>query len=80
MRLFVWDLEFAVTEGAFIGLQVAPSYQFAAQKVAKRIAANAKALVGADSPSAAEVTTFISTKVARAWRRPLNDSEIAALS
>ena len=36
--------------------------------------------MGADSPSAAQVTIFISTKVARAWRRPLTDNEIAALS
>jgi hypothetical protein len=68
------------SEGSFIGLQVAPSYQLAATKVASRVVAKAATLFGAANPSVEQVQTFLNTKIARAWRRPLSEKEVTALT
>jgi hypothetical protein len=38
------------------------------------------ALLGTATPAAAQIQTFLTTKVARAWRRPLSQAEMAALT
>jgi hypothetical protein len=68
------------SEGTSIGLQIAPSYQLAARKVATRVIDQVTTLVGSSTPSEEQVRTFINTKIARAWRRPVSESEVAALS
>ena len=67
------------SEGIAIGAQVAPNYQIAAEKVATRAVASLAALVGSDAPTSAQIQSFITTKVARAWRRPVAPVEVAAL-
>jgi hypothetical protein len=67
------------SEGIAIGLQVAPSYQVAAQKVAARVVADAESVVGSAAPSTSELRSFLHGKVARAFRRPLEEAEIDRL-
>jgi hypothetical protein len=69
------------SEGSAIDTQVAPSYQTAAEKVADLAEARMGTLLGSGvaAPSAAQVQGFITTRMARAWRRPLAAAEVAAL-
>jgi hypothetical protein len=67
------------SEGVSIGSQAAPNYQTAAGKVAAQAVARMGILVGSAAPSTTQVRTFITTKVARAWRRPVTPQETAAL-
>jgi hypothetical protein len=68
------------SEGVSIGDQVAPNYQTAASKVAVQGVARMATLLGSPTPTAAQVQSFITTKVARAWRRPVTAAEITALT
>jgi hypothetical protein len=67
------------SEGVSIGAQAAPNYQTAAVKVATQAVSRMAALLGASPPTAAQVQGFITTRVARAWRRPVTAAEVAAL-
>jgi hypothetical protein len=66
------------SEELSIDTQVAPNYQTAAAKVADLAGPRMGNLVGA-APTTAQMRTFISTKVARLWRRPLQSTEVDAL-
>jgi hypothetical protein len=69
--------------GALFNDNLAQNYQTAAQKVATQAIAPAKmqALLGSSTaPTAAQVQTFITTKVARLWRRPLTSTEVTKLT
>jgi hypothetical protein len=61
---------------------LALAYQTAAQKVASQasLAANMTRLLGSATPTMAQVTTFVTTKVARLLRRPVTMDEVAALA
>jgi hypothetical protein len=67
------------SEGVAIGDQAAPNYQTAALRVATQAAASMTTLLGSASPGDDKVRGFIVDRVARAWRRPVEDDEIAAL-
>ena len=67
------------SEGITVGLQVAPSYQIAARKVAAQVASDAERLLGSSAPEESAVERFVRDKVARAFRRPLADDEVKAL-
>jgi hypothetical protein len=67
------------SEDITIDTQVAPNYQTAATKVADLAEPRLAVLVGSATPTPEQIRSFISTKVARAWRRPLAASEISAL-
>jgi hypothetical protein len=67
------------SEGIAIDTQAAPNYQTVALKVADLAEARMAMLLGAAAPSAGQVETFLTTKVARAFRRPLGPGEVAAL-
>jgi len=66
------------SEEIAIDAQAAPSYQTAAAKVADLAEARMTALVG-PAPSIAQVRAFITSKIARAWRRPLAPVEVDGL-
>ena len=66
------------SEELSIDTQVAPNYQTAAAKVADLAQGRMAALVGA-APTPAQMQAFISSKIARAWRRPLSKAEIDGL-
>jgi hypothetical protein len=68
------------SEELAIDTQVAPNYQTAAVRVADLAEARMVSLVGAADPTPAQVRSFIATKVARAWRRPVSLSEATALT
>jgi hypothetical protein len=68
------------SEGISIDTQVAPNYQTAALKVADLAEARMAALLGTATPATAQIQTFINTKIARAWRRPVSPGELAALT
>jgi hypothetical protein len=67
------------SEGVSIGAQVAPNYQTTAGKVAAQATARMSTLLGSAVPTAAQMQGFITSKVARAWRRPVSADETAAL-
>jgi hypothetical protein len=66
------------SEELSIDTQVAPNYQTAAAKVADLAEPRMAALV-APTPTPAQMRAFITTKVARAWRRPLETTEVDSL-
>lgn len=68
------------SEESAIDTQVAPNYQTAAAKVADLAEPRMALLVGAPAPTAAQMQTFITTRIARAWRRPVTPAETAALT
>ena len=67
------------SEGTAIDGQVAPNYQSAASRIADLAEARMADLVGSANPSAAQMRDFVTTKIARAWRRPLGEDEVAGL-
>jgi hypothetical protein len=67
------------SEGIAIDSQAVANYQTAAARVADLGMARMTALLGSATPGAAEVQAFLDTKLARAWRRPLEAGEKAAL-
>jgi hypothetical protein len=67
------------SEELSIDTQVAPNYQTAASKVADLAEARLVTLVGSATPSTAQIQSFIASKIARAWRRPVTAAETAAL-
>jgi hypothetical protein len=67
------------SEELAIDTQVAPNYQTAAVKVADLAEPRLALLVGSAAPTPAQISTFITTKIARAWRRPLAPEEADAL-
>jgi hypothetical protein len=66
------------SEELSIDTQVAPNYQTAATKVADLAVPRLATLVAA-APTTAQMRTFITTKVARLWRRPLESTEVDSL-
>jgi hypothetical protein len=68
------------SEELAVDTQVAPNYQTAAVKVADLAEARMVALVGAAAPTPAQIESFITSKIARAWRRPVSLAETAALT
>jgi hypothetical protein len=68
------------SEGETIDTQVAPNYQTAALKVADLFEPRWPGVLGSTAPTAAQVQSFITNRVARAWRRPLTTAEVAALT
>src|SRR4051812_41498999 len=66
------------SEELSIDAQAAPNYQTAAFKVADLAEARMASLVG-PAPTSAQLRAFITTKVARAWRRPLETTEVDSL-
>jgi hypothetical protein len=68
------------SESTTIDSQAAPNYQTVALKVADLAQVKMAALVGSANPTSAEMESFIDTRVARAWRRPLTTAERAALA
>jgi hypothetical protein len=65
--------------GALFNDNMAQNYQGAAQKVSDLaiVPAKMQALLGSSTaPTAAQVQTFITTKIARLWRRPLTPAEV----
>jgi hypothetical protein len=66
------------SEELSIDAQAAPNYQTAAFKVADLAEARIASLVG-PAPTSAQLRSFITTKVARAWRRPLETTEVDSL-
>jgi hypothetical protein len=67
------------SEGVAIGDQVAPNYQTAAIRVAGLAVASMATLLGSATPDDARVRAFLTDRVARAWRRPLEPDELAGL-
>jgi Protein of unknown function (DUF1592)/Protein of unknown function (DUF1588)/Protein of unknown function (DUF1595) len=67
------------SEGIAIDTQVAPNYQTAALKVADLAEARMMTLLGSPTPTAQQVANFVTSKVARAFRRPLSADEVTAL-
>jgi Protein of unknown function (DUF1592)/Protein of unknown function (DUF1588)/Protein of unknown function (DUF1595)/Protein of unknown function (DUF1585) len=67
------------SEGIAIDTQVAPNYQTAALKVADLAEARMMTLLGSPAPTAQQVADFVTTKIARAFRRPLSTDEVTAL-
>ena len=67
------------SEGITIDGQVAPNYQTVAAKVADLAEARRAMLLGSPAPTPAQVQSFISARIARAWRRPLTPVEETAL-
>jgi hypothetical protein len=67
------------SEGVAIGDQQAPSYQTAATKVAAQAVTRMSTLLGSATPSDDQLRAFLTTRLARAWRRPLDDDEVSAL-
>ena len=67
------------SEGIAIDTQAAPNYQTVALKVADLAEARMSMLLGSAAPTAAQVEAFITSKVARAFRRPVTPAEVAAL-
>jgi hypothetical protein len=67
------------SEGIAIDSQSAPNYQIAALKVADLAELRMAALLGTATPGLAQIQSFITTKVARAWRRPVTPVEQSAL-
>ncbi len=59
---------------------LAQNYQTAAERVATQAALMLPTLFGSATPTAAQVQSFISSKVARLWRRPPSASEMTALA
>jgi hypothetical protein len=68
------------SEGATIDTQVAPNYQTAALKVADLFEPRWPGVLGSAAPTPAQVQSFITNRVARAWRRPLTAVEVAGLT
>jgi hypothetical protein len=68
------------SEGIAIDAQAAPNYQTVALKVADVMEGRMAALLGSATPTAAQVQTFVTSRVARAWRRPVSAAEAAALT
>jgi hypothetical protein len=58
---------------------VAPNYQTAPLKVADLAEARMMTLLGSPTPTAQQVADFVTTKIARAFRRPLSTEEATAL-
>jgi hypothetical protein len=75
-----------MSEDKSVTLLSAQNYQVAARKVAVLASTGAKmqSLLGLASatatPTTAQVQAFVTTKVARLWRRPLTNDEVTALS
>jgi hypothetical protein len=67
------------SESTAIDTQSAPNYQTAALRVADLAQPRLGELVGALAPTPAQMRAFIATRIARAWRRPLTDAEVAGL-
>ena len=67
------------SEGIAIGAQVAPNYQTTAAKVAGLAVAKIEGLVGSPTPTPEQIQGFLTTTVARAWRRPVSPDEVGAL-
>jgi hypothetical protein len=59
---------------------LAQNYQVAAQKVATAAIPKISSIVGSATPTTAQIQSFISTKVARLWRRPVSSGELTALT
>jgi hypothetical protein len=74
-----------MSEGKSIAFATAKSYQMAGEKIAALAAVGTKmqTLLGLASPTAtptpAQVQTFVTSKVARLWRRPVTNDEVTAL-
>jgi hypothetical protein len=74
-----------MSEGSSITLPSAKNYQLAANKVAQLATTgnNLQTLLGLASatttPTTVQVQSFITTKVARLWRRPVSSDEVSAL-
>jgi len=66
--------------GSLINDMIAQNYQSAAQRVATQAATKMPALLGSATPTTAQVQTFITSKVARLWRRPPSSAEVTALT
>jgi hypothetical protein len=67
------------SEGIAIDTQAAPNYQTAASRVADLSQPRMAVLLGSPTPTVEQVHAFITTKIARAWRRPVSPSEVASL-
>jgi hypothetical protein len=67
------------SEGISIDAQEAPNYQTAAATVADLAQARLAALVGSATPTADQMRIFITTRIARAWRRPVAPDEVTGL-
>ncbi len=67
------------SETAAIDAQAAQNYQTAAARVADLAQPRLATWFGTATPGAPAVRTFIQDRIARAWRRPLAESEITAL-
>jgi hypothetical protein len=66
------------SEEIAIDTQAAPNYQTVASKIADLAEARMATLVG-PATDTAQIRAFITTKVARAWRRPLAPNEVNGL-
>jgi hypothetical protein len=69
-----------MSEGNMVNLGGAQNYHTAALKVATQAITKMATLVGSTAPTAAQVDQFITTKVARLWRRPVVADEVSALT
>jgi hypothetical protein len=67
-----------------VSLSAVTSYQTAAVKVSAQAETKIQTLLGLSSatavPTAAQIATFLKTKVARLFRRPLTDAEVTAFT
>jgi hypothetical protein len=68
-----------MSEGNTVNLGGAQNYQTAALKVATQAVAKMATLVGSATPTAAQIEQFVTSKIARLWRRPVAPDEVAAL-
>ena len=66
--------------GSLFNDMIAQNYQSAAQRVATQAATKMPTLLGSATPTNAQVQTFITSKVARLWRRPPSSAEVTALT
>ena len=66
--------------GSLFNDMLAQNYQSAAKKVASQAVAKIPTLLGSATPTTAQVQTFITSKVARLWRRPPSSTEVTALT
>src|SRR5262245_42599228 len=67
------------SEGTVIDTQAAANFQTVAATVADLALGRMADLFGTVPPSRGQIEVFIRNKIARAWRRPVEGSEVAAL-